>query len=161
MTTRDDEFWRRFLEIQERVKSLSPDQLEQRLAELEHKAYAAWKISGATVTVSPGGLSAKTTSTGKYAVKVRPGTYTIKIVKTGYATATIKKRVSANTAANVAAAPVKPVGATARCKDRTWSKSQNRSGTCSRHKASRTGCVQESSAIEQRPCEKPPPGARF
>jgi hypothetical protein len=87
------------------------------------------------VTISPGGLSAKTNSRGQYTARVRAGSYTIKITKTGYTTATVRKRVSANTAVNVPLAPIKPRGATGRCKDRTWSFSQNRRGTCSHHKA--------------------------
>lgn len=98
------------------------------------KAYSSWKISGAVVTVTPGSVKATTSSAGKYAVKLRAGVYTIKIARSGYGTATIKTRVSGNATLNASLAPTKPSGATARCKDRTWSKSQNRSGTCSHHK---------------------------
>jgi hypothetical protein len=98
------------------------------------KAYPAWKISSATITITPGPLATRTSSTGQYTARVRAGTYTIKIAKSGYATATIRKTVSGTTTVNSALNPKKPSGATARCKDRTWSKSQNRSGTCSHHK---------------------------
>jgi hypothetical protein len=97
------------------------------------KAYGAWKISSATVTVTPGSLTTRTTSTGQYTIWLRAGSYTIKIAKAGYTTATVRKSVSSNSALNVHLAPIKPSGATARCKDRTWSFSQNRRGTCSHH----------------------------
>src|SRR5688572_227086 len=67
-------------------------------------------------------------------VKTAHRTYTIKGVKTGYATATIRRSISSTMTLNVQLVPTKPSGATARCKDRTWPKSQNRSGTCSSHK---------------------------
>ena len=98
------------------------------------RAYSAWKVSGGAVTVTSGPVKARTSSAGKYSVKLRAGIYTLQIAKAGYITATIKKRISANTTLNVPLVPIKPSGATARCKDRTWSKSQNRSGTCSSHK---------------------------
>jgi hypothetical protein len=96
------------------------------------KAYAAWKISTATVTA--GSTSVKTNAQGRYTLRLRAGAYAVKILKTGYTTSSIRKSVSANTTANVPLAPAKPSRATARCKDRTWSFSQNRSGTCSSHK---------------------------
>lgn len=98
------------------------------------KAYPTWKISGATVTVTPSSSTTRTGSTGQYTLRRSAGTYTIKVAKSGYTTALIKRSIWAKTTVNVALAPVKPAGATARCKDRTWSKSQNRSGTCSWHK---------------------------
>ncbi len=98
------------------------------------KAYAAWKLSGATVTITPGARTTRTSSTGQFSIRLPAGAYTFKITQTGYASATIKKSVGANAAVNAALTPTKPAGATARCKDRTWSKSQNRSGTCSSHK---------------------------
>ena len=96
------------------------------------KAYAAWKISTATVTA--GSAKASTNAQGLYTLRLPAGAYTVRIVKTGYTTTSIRKSVSANTTLNVPLPPTKPSGATARCKDRTWSFSQNRSGTCSRHK---------------------------
>jgi hypothetical protein len=98
------------------------------------KVYPAWKISGATLTITPGPIVAKTTSVGGYTRRLRVGTYTIKIAKAGYSTATIRKTLTKTTALNISLTPIKPAGATARCKDRTWSKSQNRAGTCSSHK---------------------------
>ena len=121
--------------------STVPDDLSAAVAKtftlsgvITDKSYSAWKISSATVTVTPGPLVAKSTSAGKYTVKVRAGTSTIKIAKAGYKTATVRKTLSKATTLTTALVPVKPAGATARCKDRTWSKSQNRSGTCSHHK---------------------------
>ena len=98
------------------------------------KAYSVWKISNGHVTTTPGTVKGTTTSVGRYTLRLRAGTYTIKVAKTGYTTASIRKSISANTTLNVPLPPAKPKGATARCKDRTWSFSQNRSGTCSRHK---------------------------
>ena len=98
------------------------------------KSYPAWKISSATVTITPGSVTTRTNSMGQYTARLSAGTYTIKIAKSGYSTATIKKTVSGTLTVDAALTPVKPSGATARCKDRTWSKSQNRSGTCSTHK---------------------------
>jgi hypothetical protein len=98
------------------------------------KAYSAWKISSGNVTITPGTVKGTTTSTGKYTLRLRAGSYTIKIAKSGYTTATIRRSISANTTLNVPLAPIKPRGATARCKNRTWSFSQNRRGTCSHHK---------------------------
>ena len=121
--------------------SAAPDELSAALAKtftltgvVTDKAYSVWKISSGAVTVTPGTVKGATTSAGKYTVKLRAGTSTIKIAKAGYTTASIRRSISANTTLNVPLAPIKPSGATARCKDRTWSKSQNRSGTCSHHK---------------------------
>jgi hypothetical protein len=99
---------------------------------LTDKAHSAWKISAATVAA--GSASGKSSSSGSYTLRLRAGTYTIKITKNGYATATIRKKISANMVLNAPLTPIKPAGATARCNDRTWSFSQNRSGTCSRHR---------------------------
>ena len=55
------------------------------------KAYSAWKISTATVMASPGGKSAKTSSSGLYTLKLPAGTYTLRITKSGYTTASIRK----------------------------------------------------------------------
>jgi hypothetical protein len=96
------------------------------------KGYPAWKVSSAKVTA--GGVSTKTNSQGAYSLRLKPGTYTIKITKSKYSNASIRQSVSSSTNRDVTLAPVKPSGSTARCKDRTWSKSQNRSGTCSSHK---------------------------
>jgi hypothetical protein len=96
------------------------------------KAYAAWKISTATVTAGP--ASTKTNVQGVYTLRLRAGAYAVKIVKAGYTTSTLRKSVSANTTLNVPLPPAKPSRATARCKDRTWSFSQNRRGTCPSHK---------------------------
>jgi hypothetical protein len=98
------------------------------------KAYSAWKISNGSVTTTPGPVKGTTASTGKYTLRLRSGSYTIKVAKAGYTTASIRKTISANTTLNVPLAPIKPSGATARCKDRTWSFSQHRSGTCAHHK---------------------------
>jgi hypothetical protein len=98
------------------------------------KAFSAWKISNGNVTTTPGTVKGTTAATGKYTLRLRAGSYTIKVAKSGYTTATIRRSISANTTLNVPLAPVKPRGATARCKDRTWSFSQNRRGTCSHHK---------------------------
>jgi hypothetical protein len=98
------------------------------------QAYPAWKISGATITLQPGGVSGRTNAQGAYSVRVRAGSYSIQIKKAGYAASAIRKAVRGATVHNVALKPTRPAGATARCKDRTWSKSQNRSGTCSHHR---------------------------
>jgi len=98
------------------------------------KAYPAWKVSGATVTLTPTALTTRTTSVGRYTLRPRTGTYSLKIVKTGYTTATIRGTIGSALTLNVELVPKKPSGATARCKDRTWSLSQVRSGTCSHHK---------------------------
>jgi hypothetical protein len=98
------------------------------------KAYSAWKISSGSVTTTPGTVKDTTSTLGKYTLRLRAGSYIIKVAKAGYTTATIRRSISANTTLNVPLAPIKPRGATARCKDRTWSFSQIRRGTCSHHK---------------------------
>jgi len=98
------------------------------------KAVSAWAIANATVTLTPGAPVTKTNTQGIYNVKLSARTYTIKVFATGYTTASVTKALKATSTLNFALAPIKPSGATARCKDRTWSFSKTRSGTCSSHK---------------------------
>jgi hypothetical protein len=98
------------------------------------KAVAAWAVANATVTITPGVPATKTNAQGVYTVKLSARTYTIKIAAAGYTASSVTKPLKGTSILNVALNPIKPPGATARCKDRTWSFSKNRSGTCSSHK---------------------------
>ena len=97
------------------------------------RAVGSWKIANATVNITPGIPVTKTDSQGKYTAKLVARTYTIRIAASGYATASVTKALKSAATLNFALVPTKPAGATARCKDRAWSFSKNRSGTCSWH----------------------------
>src|SRR5262245_32767821 len=56
------------------------------------KGYPKWKISGATLTATPGAVTTRTSSVGVFSLRLRTAiAYTIKIAKTGYTTASIRK----------------------------------------------------------------------
>ena len=92
----------------------------------------SWNISGATVT--GGGKTTKTSSAGKFVLRVAPGTHTIKVTFRGYTTGSAKKSVTGNITYNVALNAIVPKGATARCADRTWSKATKRTGSCAKNR---------------------------
>lgn len=98
------------------------------------KMVSAWTVAKAAVAIAPGGPTTTTSAQGHYTVKVKAGTYTITVSAPGYTTASVKKALKTTSIVSFALTPAKPAGASARCKDRTWSFSKNRSGTCSWHK---------------------------
>jgi hypothetical protein len=57
------------------------------------KAYSAWKITSGSVTTTPGTVKGTTSSLGKYTLRLRAGTYTIKVAKAGYTTASIRRTI--------------------------------------------------------------------
>ena len=101
-------------------------------------APAAPAASGATSTCKDGTTS---TSTGKGTCsghggvqKATPGTPAAAAPAAAAATpAAAKSSTGAHSAPTAAAGNTDPTGATAKCKDGTYSKSQHHSGTCSSH----------------------------
>ena len=92
------------------------------------KNYKPWTISGAKVTA--GGKTTTTNAAGKFVLRITPGTHTITVAFRGYTTASTNKAIKGDTTHNVAMSAIVPKGATARCRDRTWSKATKRTGSC-------------------------------
>jgi hypothetical protein len=59
------------------------------------------KLSGATVTVSPGGAHATTAADGAFSFSLAPGTYSVAVTKSGYANNTVSHAVASGQTATV------------------------------------------------------------
>jgi hypothetical protein len=98
-------------------------------------------MSGVRVETTSGptvGRSTTTQSSGYFALpSLEQGTYTFQASKTGYTTSTVRVDVNQNTTFEISLSTSGTSGRvqrpTARCKDGTYSYSQNRRGTCSGH----------------------------
>ncbi|MDQ3171211.1 MAG: DUF3761 domain-containing protein [Acidobacteriota bacterium] len=95
--------------------------------------YPAWTISGASIAIA-GGAAAKSNGSGAYGIKAVAGSRTLRATASGYSKAKATLRVKGPATQDFELTASVPSGASARCKDKTWSYSDNRSGTCSHHK---------------------------
>jgi Carboxypeptidase regulatory-like domain/Protein of unknown function (DUF3761) len=92
-------------------------------------------VPGASVSVVPVGAAAVTTDgAGNFSfVPMKGGPYTITIRRDGFIAQSRTVTLTRDTRADFALLPVPPSGATARCKDRTWSFTTDRSAVCARN----------------------------
>jgi hypothetical protein len=97
------------------------------------KNYPSFTISGAKVAIA-GVSTATANAKGVYALKVAKGNRVFRITASGYGTISKTVNVKGTSTQNFSLIAAVPKNSTARCKDRTWSQSKHRSGTCSHHK---------------------------
>jgi hypothetical protein len=95
--------------------------------------YEPWAIRGATIAAA-GGPSATSDAKGKFTLRIKRGTYRFTIKAAGYKTISARITIDPGDRLEGWLEAIAPKGASARCKDKTWSSSRNRSGTCSSHR---------------------------
>ena len=92
-------------------------------------------LAGALVSIAPGGTADLLTSpTGDFSFPpLKGGPYTITVRRDGFIAQTRTVTLTRDTRTDFPLLPVPPAGATARCKDRTWSVATDRSSACARN----------------------------
>ena len=93
-------------------------------------------IAGARVSITPAGAAADLATDGSGNFSFPPlkgGPYTVTVRRDGFVAQTRSVTLTRDTRADFPLQPVPPPGATARCKDRTWSFTTDRSAACARN----------------------------